>query len=268
MSRTTVWILAVLITLVSAVWQRRSGPTRPVRGRAVVAGAEATFRFERSHGGDGDQPVRVKVADPGVAGTLLWRRYPTSEPFRQVEMRRDGDELVAFLPHQPPAGKLQYTVRLARGTAFASLPDKLVVTRFKGAVPTAILLPHVLAMVATMLLSAAAALTALAGRGVRRLTLVTLFVLAVGGFVLGPIVQKLAFGAWWTGVPFGWDLTDNKTLVAGLAWAVAAWRGRQGRDARWAVVAAGALTLLVFAIPHSAFGSEIRWETPGAPPAP
>jgi len=31
-------------------------------------------------------------------------------------------------------------------------------------------------------------------------------------------VQHYAFGQLWTGVPFGWDLTDNKTLLAALAW--------------------------------------------------
>ena len=41
-----------------------------------------------------------------------------------------------------------------------------------------------------------------------------LLLLAVGGFILGPLVQNYAFGELWTGVPFGWDLTDNKTLIA------------------------------------------------------
>jgi hypothetical protein len=39
--------------------------------------------------------------------------------------------------------------------------------------------------------------------------------------ILGPVVQYYAFGEFWTGVPFGWDLTDNKTLVAVIFWALA-----------------------------------------------
>ncbi len=39
--------------------------------------------------------------------------------------------------------------------------------------------------------------------------------------ILGPIVQKYAFGELWTGIPFGWDLTDNKTLIAFLFWILA-----------------------------------------------
>ena len=40
--------------------------------------------------------------------------------------------------------------------------------------------------------------------------------LGLGGMILGPIVQKYAFGAYWTGIPFGHDLTDAKNLVDAL----------------------------------------------------
>jgi hypothetical protein len=83
--------------------------------------------------------------------------------------------------------------------------------------------------------------------------------LAVGGLFLGPLVRKEAFGAYWTGWPFGTDLTDNKTAVAVLAWAVAAFRARGGRDARGWVVGAAVVTLAVFLIPHSVMGSQIDW---------
>ena len=81
----------------------------------------------------------------------------------------------------------------------------------------------------------------------------------IGGLLLGPLVQKAAFGAYWTGWPFGTDLTDNKTAVAVLAWGVAAFRARGGREARAAVVVAALVTLAVFLVPHSAWGSQIDW---------
>jgi hypothetical protein len=77
--------------------------------------------------------------------------------------------------------------------------------------------------------------------------------------VLGPIVQKLAFGAYWTGIPWGYDLTDNKMLIAGVAWILAAVQLRGGRQARVAVVVATIVTMVVFAIPHSVWGSEAKW---------
>ena len=82
----------------------------------------------------------------------------------------------------------------------------------------------------------------------------------VGGFILGPIVQKMAFDAFWTGIPFGHDLTDNKLLIAGVAWLWAILRLRGGRSARTSVFAAAVITLVIFAIPHSTWGSQIDWE--------
>jgi hypothetical protein len=113
-----------------------------------------------------------------------------------------------------------------------------------------------------MLFSTRAGLAALAGGRARWLVWWTCTLFLVGGFVLGPAVQKQAFGEWWAGVPYGWDLTDNKTLLVGIAWGWAAWAMRRGREARGAIVAAALVTLVVFAIPHSVWGSEIKWDAP------
>ena len=95
----------------------------------------------------------------------------------------------------------------------------------------------------------------------RRDAFIGIGLLAVGGFVLGPLMQYIGFGDWWTGIPFGWDLTDNKTLLAAVAWAVAGWRMRTRRDARAEIIIAAVATLVVFAIPHSTWGSEVDWST-------
>ena len=103
--------------------------------------------------------------------------------------------------------------------------------RFKGAVPAHVLVPHIAAMFFGMLFANAAALSALARREqARRQAWVAFLLLAVGGLLLGPAVQKYAFGAWWTGWPFGHDLTDNKTAIAVIAWGLAlvASRGLHG----------------------------------------
>jgi hypothetical protein len=135
------------------------------------------------------------------------------------------------------------------------------VARFKGAVPIWLLGPHVLCMFAGMLVAVRAGLESLGANGdPRRLAWLALPLLAVGGLLLGPAVQKVAFGAWWTGFPHGIDLTDNKTAIAVLAWSWAVWRLRGRRRAPWAVVAAAVVTLTVFSIPHSTWGSELRWD--------
>lgn len=258
------WIVAVLLTLLSAVWQRMTGPTYPVRGSLNLSGTEIALRLERSHSISGRQPVMVRVPDPAVTGAVEWRRYRADDAWRLEPLTRSGDVLQAVLPPEPtplmpPAGKLEYRVRLSRADARAVFPEPAAVTRFKGDVPAAILVPHILAMFFGMLVSTRSALAAIFGGNSRTWGLVTVALLVSGGFVLGPIVQKYAFGAYWTGIPWGWDLTDNKTLFAGAAWLLAAWRMRTGREDRAGVIAAALVTLVIFAIPHSVWGSEAKW---------
>jgi hypothetical protein len=260
------YALAFLITIASAIWQRMSGPTYPVRGQVTLAGQEIRLRLTRTHGGEGDQPVTVVAPDWGVTGKVAWRRFPTSDAWSFLPMTRSGETLEAALPHQAPAGKLEYQVRLDRGVETQLFPPRPAVTRFKGDVSTPVLIIHVAVMFSAMFFSSAAGLAALVpGVPLRRLSLLTLALVLAGGFVLGPVVQKAAFGAYWTGIPWGWDLTDNKTLFAALFWGAAVFLQRKGEDRRGAVLAAALATLVVFAIPHSVWGSEIRWETTPKP---
>jgi hypothetical protein len=79
--------------------------------------------------------------------------------------------------------------------------------------------------------------------------------------LLGPAVQKYAFGAFWTGWPFGNDLTDNKTLVAVIGWLIAWLRVRKYPNRRGWAIAAALILLAVYLIPHSMFGSELDYST-------
>ena len=260
------WAIAVVITLASAVWQRVSGPTYPARGTVALGGEEISLRLERSHVVASEQPVDVRAADPAVTGEVVWRRFPSAETWRVVAMERRGDVLGAMLPRQPAAGKLEYQVRLRRGGDAAVFPARPAITRFRGDVPAAVLIPHILAMFAAMLCATRAGIEALARDGrPGRLVGATLGFLLLGGFVLGPLVQHFAFGEWWAGVPFGWDLTDNKTLIALLAWLAAGWACRGGRRGRAATVVGALVTLAVFAVPHSAWGSQLDWSKVATP---
>lgn len=256
------WTMAVIAMVLFALWQRWSGPTYPRRGTIEVGGVSVKVKLLRSHGGPGDQPVRIVAPDTAITGAIAWRRYPTDDAWQTAPFTRSGDTLTAFLPHQPPAGKLEYRVTLWRGGAETIWPRQPVVTRFKGHVPAIALAPHITAMILTLLFAVRAGIAALADEpAMRRYAYTTSVALLIGGFVLGPIVQRDAFGEWWAGVPYGWDLTDNKTLIAGLAWLWALIRMRGGRRARGAILSAAFVTLAVFAVPHSLFGSQIDWKT-------
>ena len=267
MSRSAwLWTLAVIITVFALVWQRMTGPTYPLRGHVVLGGQRIALKLLRTHGGADDQPVRIVAPDTAVTGSIQWRRFPSSDAWDTLPLVRHGDTLAAALPHQPPAGKLAYQLRLARGGERLVYPAEPTITRFKGDISAFVIIPHLLCMFGGLLLLMRAGIGALAKEAKypawARLGLL-LFVL--GGLVFGPWMQHQAFGDWWTGIPFGWDMTDNKTLIALVAWLFALWRLRGGRDARGPVLAAAAVTLVVFLVPHSVFGSQIDWTKTGGP---
>jgi hypothetical protein len=254
------WTIALVVTLGSAVYQRMTGPTYPLKGHVVLGGNEIGYRLERSHETTSDQVVRVETPDAAISGEMQWRRFPSSEAYQAVPLTRTASALEGVLPRQPPGGKLEYQVRLVRPPEVVVIPPQAAVSRFKDPVALYVLIPHVFAMFMGMLWSTRAGLAAVTGGKTRALTWTALALLVVGGFMLGPWMQHQAFGEWWTGVPFGFDLTDNKTLIAVAAWAFAAWRTRSGAPARPEVALAALVTLVVFAIPHSVWGTQINWD--------
>jgi hypothetical protein len=265
MKKTLFWFLAFVITATSAVYQRMTGPTYPVRGKAALASGMVSFKLPRSAEITSDCKVALEIPDPEVGGRLFYRRFKTNDPWTETVMIREQNRLVGLLPKQPMAGKLVYRVVLTdRGKDIPIGGDQEIVIRFKGHAPLPLLIAHVLVIFAAMLFSTRAGLAALDRKSSpQRLAVWTAVLFFVGGFILGPLMQKFAFGAWWTGFPLGKDLTDSKTLFAMLAWIVALVAGRGGKKNRAWVLAASVVTLLVFLIPHSVLGSELKY--PGQP---
>jgi len=256
------WILALVITLAAAVYQMKTGPTYPVSGVIKMKdGGEISYTLLRSHGGPGDQPVAITATDTTVTGVLVYRRYKSLDDWKRVPMVRAGDQLMASLPHQPPAGKIEYHIELKKDNSTILIPeDENIVTRFKGNVPSSVLIPHIIFMFVAMLVSTRTGLEALRkSEHIKTFAFWTTGLLIVGGLIFGPIVQKFAFGAYWTGIPFGTDLTDNKTLIAFVAWLIAIIALLKSRRARGWVLLASVVTLLIFMIPHSMHGSELDY---------
>jgi len=273
------WVLAVVMMLSSAVYQRLTGPTNPVRGEIVVDGQPQRYRLLRSEESVRDARIAVPSPMPGAAGRVIYRRYPTTDRFRLARMVTEttgdgGEELAAYLPAQPAAGKLEYRIEVSSPSGILHIPSggegmdrATIVMRFKDPVPLPVLLSHIVFMFFAVLIGMRAALGALFAHGdVHRLSWVTLGLMSVGGMVLGPIVQKFAFGAYWTGFPWGYDLTDNKTLIMWAVWIAACaalgWKPRSERPswrARVAVLAAAVVMTVVYLIPHSLRGSELDY---------
>lgn len=279
MKRFLIWFFALLLTLAAAYYQRKTGPTYPKKTEVTINDSLYILSLIRSISLDERSEVKLIIADTSIKARIFFRRFPTDDEYQAVPFvfnTRPVESYVmnkifniteekgffAQLPPQPPAGKLQYYIEITdnKGTQ-TILQDSPLIIRFKGGVPGYILTPHILLMFFAMFFSTLAGLMGLFNdKDYRKYSVVTLVLLAGGGMILGPLVQKYAFGEFWTGVPFGWDLTDNKTLIAFVFWAVAVIMNRRQKSPVYTIVASVVL-LIIFSIPHSLFGSELDYSS-------
>jgi hypothetical protein len=187
---------------------------------------------------------------------ILWKRYKTNDELTRVEMKNENGQITGELPKQPPAGKLQYNIRLIKGNTETTVPLEPVIVRFKGDIPAYILILHIVIMFLAMLFSTRAGLEIFRKEpDYKKLAFWTIGFLTLGGLIFGAIVQKYAFGEYWTGVPFGFDLTDNKTLIVWLGWIITTVMIYKSGKPKYWVIGASLLTLIVFLIPHSILGT-------------
>jgi hypothetical protein len=261
MKKTLFWILAVLITISSAVYQKKTGPTYPKKIDKNILGTELKFELPRSGVSDEDLLVELPSLDTSYVACINYRRFPLNELFTSIDFKQQDDILVAYLPKQAPAGKLEYFLSFKHSGSGETIETEHVVARFKGRVPNWALIPHIIFIFVAMLLSNLAGLFAL-GKIEKHVFYgkLTLLLLLLGGMIFGPIVQYYAFGQAWTGIPFGWDLTDNKTLIAFIFWILAVLGNRKSPKYRYTIIAS-IILFLIFIIPHSLFGSELDYSS-------
>jgi hypothetical protein len=255
-----IWLTALILTLLLAAFQRMTGPTYPVSGIVEFNNEIVEYEFDRSHSGEGDHTVEIKNDNKGIQAELFWKRYKTKDNWTRVKMIRNDNMITANLPHQPKAGKLLYKVKLINQSVSIIIPEEPIVIRFKGAVPLYILIPHIIFIFGAMLLSTRTGLEIFNKEPkFKNLTIATLLFLFIGGGIFGPLAQFYAFDAYWTGFPVGYDLTDNKILIAVIGWFIAAVMIKKSPNPKRWIAFASILLFVVFLIPHSVLGSELDY---------
>lgn len=273
------WSLAVLITVSAAIYQRKTGPTYPKKYPVSLNGVSYNLKLVRSLGLDEEPEVKLSINDTSIRAKIYFRRYLSKDDFQTADFNFRSKPVHSFVmnkifkinkeegffaevPQQPAAGKIEYYFEITdRAGTTSHLKESPVVIRFKGGVPASILIPHIFFMFLAMLFSNLSGLLAVFRVPLfRKYTMWTFVSLCIGGMILGPLVQLYAFGDLWTGIPFGWDLTDNKTLIAFVFWILAVVMNRKKERPIYTILAAIVL-LLIYSIPHSMFGSQLDYNT-------
>jgi hypothetical protein len=255
------FILSLIVVLFTSYYQRVTGPTYEKKVHLEINNNDYEFKLIRSQEIGEPCLIKLPIADTTVKAIINYKRFPTNDTLVAQAFERVDDNLVAELPEQPAAGKLQYFITFFSGPQKQHIQQtENVVIRFKGAVPAGILVTHIIFIFLGMWFSNLTTILAIAKHDKKKIySILTVLALFIGGMIFGPFVQKYAFDAYWTGVPFGWDLTDNKTLIAVLAWLIAI-IGNLKKERRSLYIAAGIITLAVFVIPHSVMGSEFNYQ--------
>lgn len=271
------WTVSVIIAFVCLAYQDRTGPTYPLEGDFQTSRGTVHFKFLRSETIGAN--LAIVLLDPvpdGVTGYVEYRRYKSDDdwtiaPMKRVtfEFSRRGrtgsvEGVGAELPGlKERAGKYEYFVYVddGGGEPVSATGDRPVYARYKAAVPVWVLAMHIAVIFASMAIAIRTTLEALFDGNYKWMMWAAVVSLLLGGFVLGPLVQWYAFGVLWSGVPYGYDWTDNKVLLELAFWLLAAFLNRGERRSRRSVYLALAVTLVVYFIPHSLFGSEFDYRT-------
>lgn len=273
MKKVLLWIAAITITLSAVYFQRITGPTKPLRlefsykdsvcNAVLLRSTETTLTHDEAISDYKStvktSPVKIMVSGlpEGVKAEMIYSLYPGDWGADTLKSSRAGDMFTFDVPALPAASKIKYSVYLVDDFDRVSVGEGNVILRFKAPVPAYVLIPHILLMFIAMLFSNFTGVASyLKNIRIDKYALIVLITLGLGGLILGPIVQKFAFDAYWTGWPFGEDLTDNKTLFAFIIWFVAWLLNRKKGSRKYLYIIAALVMLLVYSIPHSTAGSE------------
>ncbi len=277
LSQFLLWLIAILLTVALFTYQDKTGPTYPLESSVQTDAGEVHFKFLRSE--TIGNSLKIILLDPvptGVTGYVKYRRFKSEDDWQTIPMKpgefsfsRHGKTSTvtgtgAELPSlQKLAGKYEYFVyiQVNDNEPFSVTGETPIYARYKGAVPMPVIGLHVLIIFLSMMFALRTVFEALIGGNYKWMLWATLVSFLLGAFLLGPWVQWYAFGVWWSGVPFGYDWTDNKVLFELAAWIYAAYANRGSHRNPKSVYLAGLVTLLVYFIPHSIFGSEYNYRT-------
>ncbi|MEE9553559.1 MAG: hypothetical protein V3W18_04605 [candidate division Zixibacteria bacterium] len=261
--------IAIIITIVLLGVARRISTRHPTDFSRQVGDVTATHRTVTEDFGDG--PVLdVALSAPDSLMAVVNYSQTDGGPYTVDTLTMTENGFRGELPDLEKGKKWFYYIDLYKDKkSVAKLPPfGTQFIKFKGHVPAYILVPHIFCMFAIVffgLLTVFSALDLARGKGDIKKTVGhlhwTVIFAFVGGFPLGYLVAYMAFGVGWGGIPFGWDITDNKTVLLFIFWLVTLILARRGlKGEKMAIsnnvylaltVISLAVTIFTFMIPHS-----------------
>ena len=137
----------------------------------TVNNVKYDIKLVRSLGLDEPPTVRLAIDDQRASARIYFKKFRVDEPYTSADFTYKVEPVESFImnkifgmyemkgffaeiPQQPPAGKLEYYIEITDDSGITTLhKEDPIVIRFKGAVPSAVLTPHIFFMFFAMLLS-------------------------------------------------------------------------------------------------------------------
>jgi hypothetical protein len=229
-------LIAILFTVLVVGYARRTTMVRSVH--KVVEQRGIVIEHETVPKQVGDQIPVISAKVTGAAQVNLIYKIGQQGEFVQVPMNRAPNAenvFTALLPHYPKATKAWYYIEAIKttpdGDVTVTLPDDSqtdftpILLKYEGVVPLYVIIPHVLCNFAAIFFAALTLFSAIdVRRGKRTLKeaikypLITFILMFLGFVPFGIGMNWFAFGVIWEAVPFGRDVTDNKSQIILLFW--------------------------------------------------
>ncbi len=263
------YVAALALTILMLGIARRISTRHPTDHSAEAGGITLSHRTVTEDFGDGPRIDMKATSTEGLVAIVFYSQVDGG-PYTADSLSRMPDGFSAILPVLEKGKRWYYHIKAYQSekerAKFPPGPDQFI--KFKGHVPAYILVPHIFCMFATIffgLLTVISSINAVKGKAdikqsVRYLLWTVIFAF-IGSFPLGYIVAYLAFGQGWSGIPIGWDITDNKTVILFLFWLVTFILARKGLKGERMVISKKAymslvltsliVTFIAFVIPHS-----------------
>ncbi len=261
--------IALILTIVLLGLARRISTRHPTDFSQAVGDIIISHTTVTEDFGDGPA-LDVMLSKPDSLLAIVYYSNGEGSPYSFDTLAVTNYGLSGNLPVLPKGKRWYYHIAVFdKDQLVAEFPpegDQFI--KFKGHVPAYILIPHIFCMLAIVFfgfLTVFSAFDLSRGKGdlkkSARYLLWTAIFAFVGGFPLGYYVAYLAFGVGWGGIPFGWDITDNKTLLLFAFWLATLILARKGLKGETMAISEGAyltltavslaVTIITFMIPHS-----------------
>ncbi|MGC9070460.1 MAG: hypothetical protein ACP5IO_04025 [Elusimicrobiales bacterium] len=241
-------LVSLILTLLLTVFQRITGPTYPVKGDLDYNGRNVRYKLPRSCTIKKSECIAY-IYKNDVNAYISWKRLGVDEEFKKIYFKSDGNKSIVIIPDDfMPASKIEYDFYVDG----KKINLNKIVLRFKNEVRRWILISHIFFMFLSLVICFYLFLEVVFEKKFSsKVFWANYLSMFIGGFVLGALLQKEAFGIFWSGFPFGSDVTDNKVLVSFIFWSYAAYRLLKGFESRKAILISFFITILTYLIPHS-----------------